>query len=203
MKTPSWHGWWTGIPDCGLRGPPTRTSWRSAPCSAGRSRSRPDALSVTRWSPRTANPAGAVRNAHPPLPRADDLAQASLAEIGMPGSRRTALRTLGAALADGTVVLDAGADRDEAERALLGLRGIGPWTAGYIRMRALGDPDVLLTGDAAVLAGMRRAGVPTDSVAARSDDWRPWRSYALHHFWNVPVAGPAHPHPSTTESTGP
>ncbi|MFE3882450.1 AlkA N-terminal domain-containing protein [Streptomyces lydicus] len=95
------------------------------------------------------------------------------------------------------------ADRDDAERALLGLRGIGPWTAGYIRMRALGDPDVLLTGDAAVLAGMRRAGVPADSLAVRSDAWRPWRSYALHHFWNVPVAGPARPRPSTTESTGP
>ncbi|MGX7758221.1 AlkA N-terminal domain-containing protein [Streptomyces angustmyceticus] len=137
------------------------------------------------------------------FPRADDLAAASLAEIGMPGSRRTTLRTLGAALADGTVTLDAGADRDEAERALLGLRGIGPWTAGYIRMRALGDPDVLLTGDAAVRAGMRRAGVPTDALAARSDAWRPWRSYALHHFWNAPVTEPAHPRPSTTESTGP
>ncbi|WP_328381736.1 helix-turn-helix domain-containing protein [Streptomyces sp. NBC_00400] len=145
-------------------------------------------------------PSGALTHL---FPRADDLAEASLAEIGMPGSRRTTLRTLGAALADGTVTLDAGADRDEAERALLGLRGIGPWTAGYIRMRALGDPDVLLTGDAAVLAGMRRAGAPTDDLAARSDAWRPWRSYAQHHFWNVPVTEPAHTRPSTTESTGP
>lgn len=67
--------------------------------------------------------------------------------------------------------LDAGADRDEAEKALLSLRGIGPWTAGYIRMRALGDPGVLLTGDVAVQAGMQLAGVdPADA-----ERWRPWR----------------------------
>ncbi|WP_406214504.1 AlkA N-terminal domain-containing protein [Streptomyces decoyicus] len=145
-------------------------------------------------------PSGALTHL---FPRVDDLAGASLAEIGMPESRRTTLRTLGSALADGGVTLDTGADRDEAERALLGLRGIGPWTAGYIRMRALGDPDVLLTGDVAVRAGMRRAGVPTDGPAARADSWRPWRSYAMHHFWNVPATQPARTHPSTTESTGP
>ncbi|MFI0903171.1 AlkA N-terminal domain-containing protein [Streptomyces sioyaensis] len=137
------------------------------------------------------------------FPRADDLAQASLAELGMPASRRATLRTLSAALADGTVVLDAGADRDQAEHALLGLRGIGPWTAGYIRMRALGDPDVLLSGDVAVRAGMRRAGAPTAALAARAHGWRPWRSYAMHHFWNVPATEPADTRPPTTESTGP
>ncbi|MFF9783171.1 AlkA N-terminal domain-containing protein [Streptomyces nigrescens] len=145
-------------------------------------------------------PAGALTHL---FPRIEDLAQATLTELGMPESRRATLRTLSAALADGTVVLDAGADRDEAERALLGLRGIGPWTAGYIRMRALGDPDVLLTGDAAVLAGMRRAGVPTAGLNERATSWRPWRSYAMHHFWNAPATKPANPRPTTTESTGP
>ncbi|RXS71534.1 DNA-3-methyladenine glycosylase 2 family protein [Streptomyces sioyaensis] len=137
------------------------------------------------------------------FPRTDDLAQASLAELGMPASRRATLRTLSAALADGTVPLDAGADRDQVEHALLGLRGIGPWTAGYIRMRALGDPDVLLSGDAAVRAGMRRAGAPTAALAAHAHGWRPWRSYAMHHFWNVPTTEPADIRPPTTESTGP
>ncbi|SOE09442.1 DNA-3-methyladenine glycosylase II [Streptomyces sp. 2323.1] len=137
------------------------------------------------------------------FPRADDLAQASLAELGMPASRRATLRTLSAALADGTVHLDAGADRDQAEQALLGLRGIGPWTAGYIRMRALGDPDVLLSGDVAVRAGMRRAGSSTAALAAHAHGWRPWRSYAMHHFWNVPATEPADIRPPTTESTGP
>ena len=115
------------------------------------------------------------------FPTADELAEASLEELGMPDARRDTLRALASALADGTVSLDAGVDRDEAEKALLDLCGVGPWTAGYIRMRALGDPDVLLTGDAATRAGMRRAGVePVDAEA-----WRPWRTYAMHYFWNA------------------
>ncbi|MFD8870851.1 AlkA N-terminal domain-containing protein [Streptomyces sp. NPDC059590] len=113
------------------------------------------------------------------FPRADRLAEAGLSELHMPDARRDTLRALGTALADGTVRLDAGADRDEAEKALLDLDGIGPRTAGYIRMRALGDPDVLLPSDEAVRAGMRHTG----AEAVDAEAWRPWRSYAMHHFW--------------------
>ncbi len=74
-----------------------------------------------------------------------------------------ALRTLAAALDDGALRLDAGADRDEAERTLLTLPGIGPRTAALIRTRALGDPDV----DPYGTPGAER--------------WRPWRSYAVRH----------------------
>lgn len=72
-----------------------------------------------------------------------------------------ALRALATALADGDVRLDAGADREAAERALLRLPGIGPATAKLIRMRGLGDPDV------------DPYGTPG------SDRWRPWRSYGV------------------------
>jgi AraC family transcriptional regulator of adaptative response / DNA-3-methyladenine glycosylase II len=48
-------------------------------------------------------------------------------------------------------------------------------------MRALGDPDVFLPGDAGVRHGLARTG----GDASRSDLWRPWRSYALHHLWNT------------------
>ncbi|MFD7735703.1 DNA-3-methyladenine glycosylase family protein, partial [Kitasatospora phosalacinea] len=115
------------------------------------------------------------------FPRAEDLADAALSGIGMPESRRATLRTLCTALADGSVGLDPGAERDGAEQSLLALRGIGPWTAGYIRMRALGDPDVLLTGDVAVRAGLRRIGGELADAAG----WRPWRTYAMHHLWNL------------------
>ena len=128
-------------------------------------------------------PSGALTHL---FPSAADLATASLDRLGMPGSRRATLRALSTALADGTVCLDAGADRDQAEKALLRLRGIGPWTAGYIRMRALGDPDVLLDGDAAVRVGMRNAGASLADAAA----WQPWRSYAMHHFWNAAGKAP-------------
>ncbi|MGW8377122.1 AlkA N-terminal domain-containing protein [Streptomyces sp. ODS28] len=115
------------------------------------------------------------------FPEPGVLAGAGLAELGMPESRRSALRGLSAAVADGGVVLDPGADRDEAERALLALSGIGPWTAGYIRMRALSDPDVFLPGDAGVRHGLTLTGADP----ASSGQWRPWRSYALHHLWNA------------------
>ncbi|MFE0256924.1 DNA-3-methyladenine glycosylase 2 family protein [Streptomyces sp. NPDC059010] len=74
------------------------------------------------------------------------------------------LGTLATALADGAVRLDAGADRDEAERALLGLPGLDGPTVAVIRSRALGDPDVAPPG----------VDVP--------DSWRPWRSYAWQHL---------------------
>ena len=119
------------------------------------------------------------------FPEADALAGAPLGELGMPERRRATIRTVSAALADGTVPLHPGADRDEAERALLALPGIGPWSAGYMRMRALGDPDVFLTGDAGVRHGLALAG--TD--AGRAELWRPWRSYALHHLWHRTTQG--------------
>ncbi|GHF25558.1 DNA-3-methyladenine glycosylase [Streptomyces mashuensis] len=123
------------------------------------------------------------------FPDPDSLAGADLAELGMPDARRRTLRTLATALADGTVALDAGADRDEAERALVALPGIGPWTAGYVRMRALGDPDVFLPGDAGVRHGLTALGGALTDAAA----WRPWRSYALHHLWQhaTDTAAPA------------
>nr|WP_109029996.1 AlkA N-terminal domain-containing protein [Streptomyces rubrogriseus] len=82
---------------------------------------------------------------------------AGAAPHGTPGA-------LAAALADGAVRLDPGADRDDAERALLAVPGLDARTVAVVRTRALGDPDVAPPGPA----------VP--------DTWRPWRSYALNHL---------------------
>ena len=98
---------------------------------------------------------------------------------GMPASRIRAVTTLARALAEGDLVLDRGADRADVRRVLLALPGIGPWTAGYVALRALGDPDVFLSNDAGVRAALRSAG-----GAADTDAWRPWRSYALLHLWH-------------------
>ena len=85
----------------------------------------------------------------------------------MPLARGRALVTLASALASGDVSLDPGADREEAGARLLALPGIGPWTAGYIRMRALSDPDVFLPGDVGVVRALRSAA---DGVADGSPD---------------------------------
>jgi AraC family transcriptional regulator of adaptative response / DNA-3-methyladenine glycosylase II len=86
---------------------------------------------------------------------------------------------LAEALASGAVSLDPGADRDEVTARLLAVPGVGPWTAGYIRMRALSDPDVFLPGDAGVVRALARL----DGDGSGADAWRPWRSYAVHQLW--------------------
>ncbi len=120
----------------------------------------------------------------------------------MPEARRRALRGLCAALADGTVRLDGGADREQAAAQLLALPGIGPWTVGYLRMRALADPDVFLPGDAGVRHGLLRLGLPGDpkSAAATGAQWAPWRSYAVHRLWAAASTAPATPTASSSVS---
>ncbi|MGH8969534.1 MAG: DNA-3-methyladenine glycosylase 2 family protein [Actinomycetes bacterium] len=121
------------------------------------------------------------------FPTAEAFAAADPASLPMPRSRGRTLVALCAALARGELDLDVGADRDEVTAALLALPGIGPWTADYVRLRALGDPDVLLTTDLGVRRGLERLGVRGDprTAAALGERWRPWRSYALMHLWHL------------------
>ncbi len=104
--------------------------------------------------------------------------------LPFPGARRIALRRACAALVDGKVVLDVGAEREEIVESLVSLPGIGPWTASYVAMR-LGDPDQFMPSDLGVrraLERVGRSGRPQD-VLAIAERWRPWRSYAQHHVW--------------------
>jgi AraC family transcriptional regulator, regulatory protein of adaptative response / DNA-3-methyladenine glycosylase II len=144
------------------------------------------------------------------FPTAETLAAADPATLPMPRTRAAALTGLATALASGGLSLDPGAERDLAEERLLAVPGIGPWTAAYIRMRALADPDAFLPADVGVLSALGRLGAvpagagpagsagsmgPTGSTgpasrvkAARAaaelaEGWRPWRSYAVHHLW--------------------
>ena len=116
------------------------------------------------------------------FPRAETLAEASFEEVGMPAARRKSLRSMAAALADGDVVLDPGADRDETREALLAIPGIGPWTAAYLQMRALRNPDAFLATDLGVVKGAEHLGIegPLQDVSER---WRPWRAYAVQYLW--------------------
>ncbi|WP_431247082.1 DNA-3-methyladenine glycosylase 2 family protein [Leifsonia xyli] len=113
-----------------------------------------------------------------------------------PGRRIDAIVGVATALADGSLTIDVGESREELERRLLALPGIGPWTAGYVAMRVLGSPDVLLTGDLALRQGAARLGLPSEprELAAYGTRWAPWRSYAGLHLWkNAAAPGPA-PH---------
>jgi len=121
------------------------------------------------------------------FPEPAALVDADLGELGIPGSRQETVRTLAGAVAAGDLVLDRGADRAEVVAKLQALRGIGPWTASYIAMRALGDPDVFLPGDLGVRRALEKLGQPGDpnSASALAEAWRPWRSYAVQHLWGA------------------
>ena len=121
------------------------------------------------------------------FPTAASLGESDPASIPMPRSRGRALVGMCAALADGSVNLGIGADRHEARHQLLALHGIGPWTADYVLIRALREPDCFLPTDLGVKHAAERIGLPTRpaDLIAHAERWRPWRSAALFHLWSV------------------
>ena len=114
------------------------------------------------------------------FPTSAELAALDPESLPMPKRRAHTLVELATRLASGQIHLDPGADWDEAERDLLGIPGIGPWTAKYIRMRALGDPDVSLPSDLGIAKAAAHWGLDADDAR-----WKPWRSYAMHYLWNL------------------
>lgn len=111
--------------------------------------------------------------------RPERLAEADSTGWPMPRSRASTIQTLARQVADGRIALDRGADRHDVRSELLAIRGIGPWTADYVAMRALGDPDIFLPTD----VGVRKALAGLDHPETES--WAPWRSYAVVHLWET------------------
>ena len=103
----------------------------------------------------------------------------------MPRTRGAALIALAGAVAAGDLDLGPGADPDDVAESLVAIPGIGPWTAGYVAMRALADPDVFLPTDIGVRNALRARDLPSDPSSAQrlAEAWRPWRSYAMLHLW--------------------
>ena len=89
------------------------------------------------------------------------------------------------------MTIDPGTDPAELRAALVRLPGIGPWTAEYVAMRALRDPDAFMPTDLGVRRAARALGQPDDPahLTALTEGWRPWRSYAMVHLWALPMAG--------------
>jgi AraC family transcriptional regulator of adaptative response / DNA-3-methyladenine glycosylase II len=121
------------------------------------------------------------------FPSAAALADAPDSALPMPAKRAATVRRAAAAVAAGDFAVDPGVERDELRSKLLALPGIGAWTADYVALRALGDPDVFLPGDLGARRALEALGGPGDGrgAEARAEAWRPWRSYALTHLWTT------------------
>ena len=122
------------------------------------------------------------------FPRPGDLADLKvpdMAALGMPAARAETILGLARAIRDGLPILELAPGLDEAVARLTALPGIGDWTAQYIAMRALREPDAFPAGD----LGLRKAladgeTLPTAvQLRKRAESWRPWRSYAALLLW--------------------
>lgn len=118
--------------------------------------------------------------------------------LRLPGRSIRSVLAISRALDSGDLVVDVGVDAATLREALLAQPGIGRWTAAYVAMRVLGDPDAWLDGDVALVAGAKVAGMLPDSTPPRAahvalallaQPWSPWRSYAAIHLWRVAAGG--------------
>lgn len=121
-------------------------------------------------------------------------------QLPMPRARGASLIRLNRALADGKVDLDRGADRDDVRERLLALPGIGPWTADYIALRALGHPDVFLPTDLGVRHALTGLGADPARAADLAEPWRPWRSYAQMYLWHSLASSDAPDDPARAQA---
>ncbi len=119
------------------------------------------------------------------FPTAQQIAEADLDAMRLPRARRATLRGLAEAVAGGDVDLSPGVDPVTTRAALLALPGIGPWTADYIALRGLRDPDAFPAGDLGLRKALAVGGdpIPARELERRSEAWRPWRAYAAMLLW--------------------
>lgn len=98
----------------------------------------------------------------------------------MPQARRDTLKRVAEAVVLGELTLTVGVDNTAALDRLGTIKGVGPWTVGYVAIRGLGDPDAFLATDLGVKHALKKWKLNKDT----SEYWRPWRTYAMHYLWH-------------------
>ena len=124
------------------------------------------------------------------FPAPEVLAERSLKDLGIAAPRALAIKRLARQVADGKLDLETPQDLEAFAGALQEIQGIGPWTAQYIALRALGHPDAFPVGDLGLLKGAdvcfaSKRTLTHSALARRAEEWRPWRAYAAMHLWSA------------------
>ncbi|MDG1203753.1 MAG: hypothetical protein P8N51_00125, partial [Pseudomonadales bacterium] len=119
------------------------------------------------------------------FPRPEDLSDLDVTSLSMPTRRAQAIKDMSRALVDGDVSFDTSVSLDELKLSLINIKGIGPWTAEYIAMRAVNDPNAFLHSDLVLLkvAAAQFSIDKPDQLLELSKAWQPWRAYAGLHLW--------------------
>lgn len=131
------------------------------------------------------------------FPTATALAEASFDGIGLTAARAATVRGVAQALLDGRVDFRTDQSLDSFVARWVALPGIGAWTAHYIAMRALGEPDAWPAADLILRRKATADGAPltTKALITRAEAWRPWRAYAVIHLWRSASDSPPAPRP--------
>ncbi|HEX3821547.1 MAG TPA: AlkA N-terminal domain-containing protein, partial [Candidatus Sulfotelmatobacter sp.] len=115
------------------------------------------------------------------FPTAEVLAESDLSGVGLTRARAETIHGVARALVDGEINFEGVVDSESFRRQFMEIPGIGSWTAEYVAMRALGEPDAFPAGDIALQSALELSG--TRAAERRAEPWRPWRSYATMYLW--------------------
>jgi AraC family transcriptional regulator of adaptative response / DNA-3-methyladenine glycosylase II len=151
-------------------------SLRSDPVLAGR-------VEAGRMVSRFGKPFCGARGLTHLFPPPEVLADAKLGDIGLTGARAETIQALARAVCGGKINFEGVVDSDEFLNRLCEIPGIGKWTAQYVAMRALGEPDAFPSSDLGLLRAMALGS--SRELAHRAEAWRPWRAYAAMYLWRI------------------
>ena len=121
------------------------------------------------------------------FPEPERLVRARFNNIGLTKSRAETLRLLSRAVVNGELSFDSAQETGAIRDSLLAIRGIGEWTAQYVAMRALKNPDAFPAADLGLLKAFDRPGedrMRPATLEKISEGWRPWRAYAAILLWS-------------------
>jgi AraC family transcriptional regulator of adaptative response / DNA-3-methyladenine glycosylase II len=118
------------------------------------------------------------------FPTPEALAEADLTPVGVTSARAATIRCLAREVRDGDLRFEGVVDTEDSLNRLRKVAGIGDWTARYIVMRGLGEPDAFPAGDLGLLRALSLKNA--SELELRAEAWRPWRAYAAMYLWQVP-----------------